>query len=93
MIDFIIDEKYNLQFLNGDLATGFSDNQHQQHILIANKGEYKAHPEVGVGIEDLLSDDNYTATLLEAKKQLEYDGMTIYNIIYNNENLNIDGQY
>lgn len=79
---------------NGDFAVGYSDNQHQEHILIATKGEYKEFPELGVGINRMLSEDDYTPMLIEAKKNLEYDGMKINNIKFQqNGNLDINGSY
>lgn len=94
MTDLLLDENNDLILVGGDFAIGHSDEQHQKHILIANKGEYKEHPEVGVGIIDMLNDDAYTESLIETKKQLEYDGMTIKNVSYNEQGkLIIDGNY
>ena len=94
MKDLLLDKYGDLNFENGDLAIGYSDNQHQEHILVANKGEYKEFPELGVGIEQILDDDDYISVLIEAKKNLEYDGMKINNIKFEeNGNLNIDGYY
>ena len=94
MTDILLDDDDDLIFSDGDFAIGPSDQQHQKHILIANKGEYKAHPEVGVGIIDMLNNDAYTETLIETKKQLQYDGMLIKNVSYNEQGkLIIDGHY
>lgn len=94
MTDLLLDENNDLILVGGDFSIGHSDEQHQKHILIANKGEYKEHPEVGVGIIDMLNDDAYTESLIETKKQLEYDGMTIRNVSYNEQGkLIIDGNY
>ena len=94
MNDIILDTNGDLSFQNGDLGFGYSDNQHQEHILIANKGEYREFPEIGVGIAQMLDDDDYLSVLIEAKKNLEYDGMKINNIKFEeNGNLNIDGNY
>lgn len=94
MTELLLDENGDLAIENGDFVTGFSDNQHQEHILIANKGEYKQFPEIGVGIIQMLNDDDYINVLIEAKKNLEYDGMKINNIKFEeNGNLNIDGYY
>ena len=94
MQDILLDENGDLLIENGDLVIGFSDNQHQLDILTATKGEFKEHPEVGVGIHEMLSDDAFTETILEAKKQLEYDGMSITDIILKNDGtLTIDGEY
>ncbi len=70
----------DLQIKNGDFVVGYSNEQHQKHILLANKGEYKEFPEVGVGIVQMIADDLYTEMLIETKKQLEYDGMEIDDI-------------
>lgn len=94
MTDLLLDHNNALVIENGDFMIGRSDEQHQKHILLANKGEYKAHPEVGVGIVEMLGDDAYTESLIEIKKQLQYDGMVIKNVSYNeNGKLIIDGNY
>lgn len=94
MIDILINSEGDIEFTNGDLNTGFSDYQHQEHILIANKGEYKEFPALGVGLEGMLDDDEITGFLIEVKKNLEYDGMKINNVKFNeNGNLDIDGYY
>ena len=92
MKDFLF--KDDLQITNGDLAIGESDNQHQEHILKAFKGEYKKTPEIGVGIEQMLNEDSPVSFIIEAKKNLEYDGMKIKNIYFSdNDKLIIDGKY
>lgn len=94
MKDFLLDENGDLLIENGDFVIGESDNQHQKDILIATKGEFKEFPEIGVGIEAMLSDDDYMDLLIEAKKNLEYDGMKINNIEFTEEGtLKIDGKY
>ena len=94
MKDILIDENNDLQLLAGDFEVGHSDNQQQKAILTTEKGEWKEHPEVGVGIAQMLADDLYTETLIEIKKQLEYDGMQINDVALQEDGkLLIDGQY
>ena len=94
MNDLLLDTNGDLAVKNGDLVIGYCDNQHQEHILVATKGEYKEFPELGVGIAQILDDDDYMGILIEAKKNLEYDGMKINNIRFDeNGNLDIDGHY
>ena len=94
MKDILIDENNDLQLLAGDFEVGHSDNQQQKAILTTEKGEWKEHPEVGVGIAQMLADDLYTEVLIEIKKQLEYDGMQINDIaLKEGGKLLIDGQY
>lgn len=94
MNDFLLDQDGDLSFKDGDLEIGYSDNQHQEHILLANKGEFREFPELGVGIHKMLDDDEYLDALIEIKKNLQYDGMKINNVKFEeNGNLTIDGKY
>ena len=94
MKDILIDEGNDLRLLAGDFEVGYSDNQQQKAILTTEKGEWKEHPEVGGGISQMLADDLYTETLIEIKKQLEYDGMQINDVaLQEGGKLLIDGQY
>lgn len=94
MTDLLLDSNGDISFKDGDLDIGFSDNQHQEHILLANKGEFREFPEIGVGITAMISDDDYTDMLIEIKKNLQYDGMKINNVKFDNDGkLDIDGYY
>jgi hypothetical protein len=94
MTDFLLDDNGDLLIKDGDFVIGFSDNQHQLDILVATKGEFKEYPELGVGISEMLSDDDFMDLLIEAKKNLEYDGMKINNIEFMPDGkLKIDGKY
>ncbi|EJF45084.1 hypothetical protein [Capnocytophaga ochracea] len=72
--------KNDLHLAEGDFQVGLSEPQHQKAILTAEKGQWKEHPEVGVGIAQMLADDLYTEMLIEVKKQLEYDGIPVKNV-------------
>lgn len=94
MNDIQLDNNDDLKIENGDLTIAFSDYQHQKHIISANKGEFKEFPELGADIEGHLSNDQFVDFLIEAKKNLEYDGMKINNIKFEEDgNLTIDGYY
>ena len=94
MKDILIDEGNDLRLLAGDFEMRYSDNQQQKAIITTEKGEWKEHPEVGVGISQMLADDLYTETLIEIKKQLEYDGMQINDVaLQEGGKLLIDGTY
>jgi hypothetical protein len=94
MTDILLNKTGDLDIQNGDIVIDYSDNQHQEHILLANKGDYKEFPELGVGINNMLNEDDFLPFLIEAKKNLQYDGMRINNIKFEeNGNLNIDGYY
>lgn len=95
MKDILIDNNNDLRLsADGDFEVGYSDNQQQMAILTTEKGEWKEHPEVGVGIAQMLADDLYTEALIEIKKQLEYDGMQINDVaLQEGGKLLIDGTY
>ena len=95
MKDILIDNNNDLRLsADGDFEIGYSDNQQQMAILTTEKGEWKEHPEVGVGIAQMLADDLYTEMLIEVIKQLEYDGMQINDVaLQEGGKLLIDGTY
>lgn len=84
MQDFIINN--DLEFEAGDLMVGFSDEYHQKHVLIAEKGEYKQFPELGVGMFNLLNSEEMVAMLIEARRNFEYDGMRVDELRFSDEN-------
>ena len=63
--DILLGSDGDLSFLNGDLNLGNSDEQHIEDILVAQKGEYKQHPLIGV---DLFSFLNSPITLITRQK-------------------------
>ena len=95
MKDILIDNNNDLRLsTDGDFEVCYSDNQQQKAILTTEKGEWKEHPEVGIGIAQMLADDLYTEMLIEVKKQLEYDGMQINDVaLQEGGKLLIDGTY
>ena len=94
MKDIKLDETGDLEIQNGDFVIGESTLQHQEHIIIANQGEYKEHPEVGVGIVAALLTEEPNQTLTRIKRQLEYDGMKVAQLRLNeDQSIDVDAQY
>ena len=92
MNDFLLND--DLQIDNGDFEVGKSDEQHTMHIIVAQKGEYKETPELGVGIDKMLNTEEPMEFLIEAKKNLEYDGMSVQDIAFTDDGkLNINAKY
>ncbi len=84
----------DLEIKNGDFAVLDSASQHTEHILLANKGEYKAAPELGVGISQMINTEEVTEFLIEAKKNLQYDGQTVTEIRFTaDDKLIVDSKY
>ena len=83
MIDILLDKVTNdLIIENGDLKLGYSDEQHQKLLLLAEKGAYKENPLVGVGILKQLENENPSELLREIRNQFTSDGMTINSLSY-----------
>jgi hypothetical protein len=68
----------DIEVENGDLKVSYSDDQHIEHMLRANPGQYYQYPDVGYGIYTRLNGkiDPQTERKL-IKKSLENDNYTI----------------
>lgn len=92
--DILLTPEGELQVENGDFVIGDATLQHQKDILVAHKGEYKLHPEIGVGILNELNNENPRAVLAQIKRNFEHDGMKVKNLkVAPNGNLIIDADY
>lgn len=83
--DFLSNIDGDLSILNGDLEIGFSDEQHQEDILVAFKGDYKQYPLIGVGIENYLNSpvSVYTRQKFEKETTLQFASDNAENISVN----------
>lgn len=94
MIDILLNENNELLFYGGDLESGESTEQHQQLLLLSNKGDWREYPTVGVGLVDYLKDDDLHTVLSDIKSEFQTDGMRIKTIALDESgNLNIDATY
>lgn len=94
MNDLLLDETGDLLIVNGDFVIDDATYQHQDAILHNQKGEFKEHPEVGVGIENGLLDENPREVLSEIKQQFKYNGFVNVQLdIDNDGNLLIEAPY
>jgi hypothetical protein len=90
--DLITDADGDLVFINGDVKIDESDTQHVEHILIADKGQFRQFPLIGVGILRFQNGSiNKQALKQSVKLQLESDGYNVRQIVVEtNENLKIE---
>lgn len=77
------------------LEIGVTTFQNQALILQASKGEFKEYPTLGVGISDILGDNEATGWKREIALQLEADGMKVKTVDLDlkNNKLTIDAKY
>lgn len=67
----ILTENGTMRILNGDLDFGYSDEQHIDHILMTQKGAYKQHPIVGVGLFNYINSPMTAVTRTKLKKEIQ----------------------
>ncbi len=67
--------------------------QNQAVILVSHKGEIKERPDIGVGIESMLLDNDalYWRTLI--REALELDGQQVKSVRISKGNIIIDASY
>lgn len=93
-IDIVLDAAGDLLFVNGDFSMAESTLQHQQLLLLNDKGDYKQNPTIDVGLTNYLDDDDGLAALSRAiTMEFARDGMRVNKIQITNTNLTTDAYY
>ena len=93
MNDFLIDSTGDLLIQDGDLVIGFSDDQQQEILLVADKGSFKENPQVGVGLQSYLESEDSADLLAEIRRQFTADGMVIDSLKDSNGQFPINAHY
>ena len=76
---------------NGTMATGTTDEQNAQLIVLAEKGEFKEYPQLGVGISQFLKSTGRENELLRTIRiQLALDGIRPKQLTYQNAILHLE---
>jgi hypothetical protein len=76
------------------LIIGEIKNQTQAMILIANPGEFKHVPTLGVAIAELTLDDDYLRFRSRIREHLQRDGLKVKSLEFSkNKPLKIDAVY
>lgn len=78
---------------NGSLSTADTLRQNQALLLMLHKGELKENPAVGIGISDMLLDNDpiYWRTMI--KEQLEMDGQRVSGVRLTTTGIEIKATY
>lgn len=93
MQDFLIDNDYEVRVADGDFVTGNSDQQHQTHLLMFDKGAFKQHPTACVGAQNYLEAEDEGELLREINIQFAGDGMEVKSLKIENGVLNVAAIY
>ena len=77
--DIIINE--DIEFSGGDLKVDFSDSQHVEHIITAERGQFYQFPLIGFGVNKLRHGNFTGATIRQLiKEQLEADNYRVNSV-------------
>lgn len=93
MEDFILDDDGDISFDDKGIVIGESTLQHQQLLLVCNKGDFKQFPDACVGVAKYLKDQRDNSMLSDIKSEFEKDGMIVSSIVLSGENISIDASY
>ena len=91
-LDIKVRRDANGKIISG-LVVGDVTFQNQALILKAQKGEFKENPTVGVGIEDIVNDNDIRLWKKEITGQLEADGQQIDKLVLNEREFILDAKY
>lgn len=77
--DFLLDPATgDLLIRDGDLVLDAADEQHLEHVLLAQPGHWRQSPLTGVGIGDFLDEDSGAGSLRAViEQQVVQDGARI----------------
>jgi hypothetical protein len=79
--------------ISGGLSVGNVTYQNQYFLLMAQKGEYKLSPTIGVGIGDMVLDEDILYWRTEIANQLRQDGQQVKRIHITDQKVEIDASY
>lgn len=91
--DLDIKVKYDNGLIISGFVVGDVLYQNQALILLSQKGEFKENPLLGVGINDVCNDHDFTQWRREITEQLEADGQRIDKLILNEKGLTLEAKY
>jgi hypothetical protein len=75
------------------LLVGNITYQTQALLLLAHKGEFKEHPLVGIGINDVIGDNDFDLWKREITAQMEADGQRIARLSLDEKGLMLEAGY
>ena len=79
--------------ITSGLSIGDVTAQNQAVILVAHKGEFKEYPTLGVGLNDIINDNNSPYWENEIAKQLQADGQRITRLSLDENGLILEAHY
>ena len=93
MIGILIDSDYQPLISSGELQLGETTQQNQAIIIQSHKGELKENPALGVGISDMLLDNDPLYWRVRIREALELDGEVVESIKITSSEVQINAHY
>jgi hypothetical protein len=85
--------KHNI-LKNGVVTVGESDKIHQRDILIAHKVWFKNFPLLGVGIDEMINEDDTSDLSFKVETNFNQDNMQVDEIYFDdNDKLIVNAKY
>lgn len=91
--DIKLDGDFDLEIKDGDFLIGESTLQHQQLLILINKGMLREHPARCVGLPSWINDDRAGNLNAAIKREFETDGMKVQAINAVGDKITTDAYY
>lgn len=92
--DYLFDNDGDLLIQNGDFVIGESTAQHQDSLMLLEKGELRQYPKTGVAVKSFINDDALGDLYPEIQRQFEADGMQIDSLTVQSDGVvNVKAKY
>lgn len=86
-MDILLDDNLDLAIVSGDIAQGSTFLQEQRLLMETSKNDWKEYPDVGIGAESYLEDEDPHALYAEIREQYVKCGMEVKSISNKNGTL------
>lgn len=93
MKDIQLTSTFKLNVVNGDFAAEENLKQAQMLLLHTNKGEWKEHPTMGVGIPNYIETYNMHELSREIREQYSQDGMKVSSVHICGTTLKVEAEW
>lgn len=80
MIDISLDTGFDVAITNGDFSLEESTAQHQQQLIVNNKGDFKQDPAMCVGAVNYFDDEHFYGLIRAVSIAFSRDGMDVKSI-------------
>lgn len=95
MIDIAIDNEFHDLLLDsdGEIVLQETTPQDQWNLLVHHQGEFKQHPKLGIGIEDIANDNDLNNWRRTVQTQMETVGMTVSRLVIEENKFELIAKY